>query len=147
MSPYVESLVLFVRLLGNDTAPNVQIPLEVTFKNIGPKAVRLLDTFTPRHALFFFRVQLTRADGTLVPMRGGGKVDLDPSTIRYRELAPAASFAAVLDLVVFAGKLADIPPGEYSVTVTYSNQYGNDCFKGSVTSPTVKIVVPRRDDS
>ena len=144
MNAYVNSLVLAVRLLSHDAAPNMQIPLEVTFHNAGPKSISLLDTFTREETLFFFRVQLIREDGTLVPTRGGGKVDLDPSMIRYRVLGPRGNFSTALDLADFAGTAEAVPPGRYTVTVIYSNQYGKDCFKGSVVSPAVKIDVPRR---
>jgi hypothetical protein len=142
VSVYINSLVLIVQLLNNEVALKTRVPLEITFKNAGSTSIRVLDTFKPEEAVFFFRLKLARANGMLVPTRGGGKVDLDPSLVKYREIGPGASFSTTLNLIDFLGDRSQLQPGEYSLLVTYSNQYGTDCFKGTVSSQTIRIQLP-----
>ncbi len=142
MNGYLGSLVLVVHLLRFDAAPHLKIPLQVTFHNTGPRAVRLLDTFERQEALVFFQMKLHRSDGTIVLTRGGGKIDFGPGKIRYQAIEPGASFSPVIDLAAFVGDVKQIPPGHYTLKVTYTNQYGSDCFKGTIVSERAEIVIP-----
>jgi hypothetical protein len=114
-----------------------KLPVVATFVNAGPTPVRLLDRFEPVPVFFTFDV--VRADGTPLPISGGGKIDFGPNEIRYLELPPGGSHSVQADLA----KLLRLPVelGPYSVSATYHNQYGENCFLGGIRSNTILLQV------
>ena len=112
--------------------------VRIAFVNGGAEPVRLLGEFEPLPVFFSFR--LVKADGTPLGLSGGGKIDFGPGRPRYLELAPGAKHTIDAD----AGTLLsdDLEPGRYSLSVEYHNQYGEDCFRGTLRSNAVSVEVP-----
>lgn len=111
------------------------VPVRVTFENRDDDPVSVLDAFEPLPVFFSFR--LVNPDGTPVSLPGAGKVDFGPQTPGRVELAPGETLSRTVDL---ASLLTEpLPPGRYSVSTTYHNQYGEDCFTGRLDSNTIEI--------
>jgi urease beta subunit len=118
------------------------LPLIVSFKNNGDTPVRLLDHFQPLPVFFSF--QVVKANGTPLLIPGGGKIDFSPGGMRYLELGPGHQ----RDVAVNPARLLTTPlqPGGYSVAVTYHNQYGEDCFHGTLQSNPVTVEIGSGSD-
>jgi hypothetical protein len=113
------------------------LPLRLTFTNTSAETVRLLDCVEPPQV--FFSVGIVRSDGTPVLASGGGKIDFGPGEPGYVELAPGEAHAIDLDAArMTAGPLA---PGRYAISATYHNQYGSDCFQGTLDSNEIDVEV------
>ena len=118
--------------IGPDT-----LPARLTFVNDGPSAARILDRFEPIPVFFSF--DLIKADGTPILLPGGGKTDLGRNGERYFELAAGEARSLVVD--IWPLLTTALQPGAYSLRATYHNQYGRDCFRGTLTSNVVAIEV------
>lgn len=114
------------------------LPIRITFTNHGTAPIRILDHFEPLPVFFLFEV--VGADGTPLIIPGGGKIDFGPNAPGYFELRPSDSRS----IEVNVGRLltSALQLGLYSVSVTYHNQYGDRCFRGSVKSNTIMVEVP-----
>ena len=113
------------------------LSFRVIFANRSQRTINLLDRFEPLPVFFSFAV--VRADGTPVPVSGAGKIDPGPEGFGCIDLRPGETYAADLDLAPWLR--APLPPARYDVTVTYHNQYGAECFAGTLTSNTVSLDV------
>jgi hypothetical protein len=114
-----------------------KLPVILTFVNNGPGPTCLLDRFEPVPVFFTFDV--VRADGTPLPISGGGKIDFGPDGMKPLELLPGGSHSVQVDLAQLLTH--PIEPGLYSLSATYHNQYGKDCFLGSIRSNTISVQV------
>lgn len=128
--------------VAEGTAPGPKsLLLDVVFKNTSTETVRLLKRFHDEENLsIWFQLQMLTLDGTPVAgMRGGGKINLR-GPLDYVTLGPGETFSFRLNAIKL---LTALHPGTYKVSLTYRNQYGQDCFKGTVESNTITIPVPR----
>jgi hypothetical protein len=118
-----------------------RLPLRIVFVNDATEPVRILDRFEPLQVFFSF--QIVRADGTPLSTAGGGKVDFGPEPLGYVELRPGESHSIDVDT---AGLLSEaLAPGDYSISATYHNQYGERCFRGALESDPITISVGAGD--
>lgn len=126
------------------TLPNVnytvsRIPLKVTFQNISEKEVRILSAFKkPQLVPIFFRLSVRASDGTPMPAGGGGKVSLRKESYQYIVLKKGQKTDMIIDVAQFLSG-TQLKAGTYDFSLSYYNQYGSDCFQGTLESNTVKI--------
>jgi len=139
----LEPLKLSVAVIPGEDRPG-SVAVRVTLENVSTQKVRLLDAFEPDTLPVFFRVHLQREDGSpVLEVRGGGKADPLHSNIKYIDLAPGQTFSLTLNLADFLTDPDAMKPGRYQLTVTYFNQYGENCFHGRVTSAPLEFVIPQ----
>lgn len=122
---------------GADYGPS-SLPLRVTFANERTLPLRILAVFEPLPVFFTFHV--VKSDGTPLALPGGGKIDFGPDGPGYLELPPGGSHTIEFNIGTWFSRPLD--PGPYSVSVTYHNQYGEDCFRGTVASDPIHVEVP-----
>lgn len=115
------------------------IPLQIIFENVGAQRLRLLRKFEPTPV--FFSIRMVREDGTPIGIPGAGKIDFQEGTVEYLTLNAGELFGFLVDVARVAYRREDITPGEYRVSVTYHNQYGEDCFQGVLSSNTTQVTV------
>jgi hypothetical protein len=116
------------------------MPVKVTLENVSNEPLRVLDSFGERHAhRVFFHLDIKSADGQTNMTAGGGKIDLAPRSARYITLNRGEKYELTLDLADLVGDKVRLRSGTYTMTLTDSNQYGEACFKGSVTSNPIQI--------
>lgn len=112
-----------------------RLPLKVTFVNAGGERLRLLKTFEPISAFFVF--DLVSETGKRVVTT---KEDILPQPRpQYLDLSEGEKFSLQADLTKLLPP--DFGRGKYKVSVTYENQYGENCFKGRVNSMPIDLVV------
>ena len=116
-----------------------RIRLTVTFRNVGSSRIRLLRHVTPLPVFFAF--DLAHADGTLVDLPGAGKIDLVRDDIVYVTLDAGETFDVEVDLSEIMDPPRRVRPGDYSLRATYHNQYGENCFTGSVQSEPIQLTL------
>lgn len=131
------SLQLSISSIPDSSYDADTFPIRVMFENRGDEPVSILDAFEPLPVFFSFH--LTKSDGTPIPVPGGGKTDFGPQKPDRVKVAPGETFDLTVNLrSLITGPL---PPGQYSVSATYHNQYGEDCFTGRLESNSIKIEV------
>lgn len=86
----------------------------------------LLPEQWPRLFGFFFTVSIEGSDSIVSP---GGKVSLLSEDYRYITLNYKEMFGIKINLLDVFPKLKS---GKYEVKIQYNNQYGKDCFKGTL---------------
>jgi len=133
------SPTLRVELTGDANYSPTHIPVDLVFDNSGPEPVRLLNQFEPLPVFFSFR--LTRPDGTPVAVAGGGKADFPTGALECVELRTGETVRTSVNLASTVASHTRLEPGRYALSATYHNQYGEDCFKGSVESEPVELVL------
>lgn len=116
------------------------VPLRLTFSNPHDAPILILDRFAP--VPVFFSFDIARRDGTPVLVPGSGKIDFGPMPPDCRQLETHDSHSVEIDL----GRLVTAPlqAGDYSVSATYHNQYGDRCFHGAVHSNSITIEIRDR---
>jgi hypothetical protein len=113
------------------------IPVRITFQNNGDQEIRMLHHFTPLPVFFAFG--LTRADGTPIGIPGAGKISFMEGQVDYLTLRKNEFFGFETDLATLIPTTAVLPPGQYELSVTYHNQYGENCFQGQLASTPIKL--------
>jgi hypothetical protein len=89
----------------------------------------------------FFAFSIVDANGTPVPVPGGGKIDFGPGGPGYVTVEPGADWCIDVDLnSVLKRPLA---PGIYRVAVQYHNQYGDNCFRGQLMAGPIVVHLGR----
>jgi hypothetical protein len=116
------------------------IPLRLTFENTGSLIIRILNYFEPLP--IFFSFQLSDSKGTPIAIPGAGKIDFGPGELSYIELGEGEQFSTEVDLDRWIQQ--ELTTGIYTLTATYHNQYGQNCFQGHLKSNSITIVL---DDS
>lgn len=110
----------------------------VLLENAGKGSITILKEFAPRPV--FFHYNLIKSDGTPVDLPGAGKVDFD-RPMKYVTLEPGEFIGIIVSL---KDVNKELPHGKYELSVQYHNQYGDNCFRGVLTSNTINMVI---DDS
>jgi hypothetical protein len=117
-----------------------KMPVKVVFQNTSDQTIRLLNIFDMvEERKVFFTVRITDMEGTPVDTIGGGKISLSKNSIKYIELGKGESMTVSLDLTEFLPGSQLPKPGTYNVSITYQNQYGENCFKGRVESRPITL--------
>jgi hypothetical protein len=78
-------------------------------------------------------------NGTPINTLGGGKISLSKDSMKYIELRKGKEYRVKLDLKDFLPEKYSLKSGAYNVSVVYRNQYGEDCFKGSLETNTITL--------
>ena len=112
------------------------IPLAITFRN-GGTPVRILRQFEPLPVFFSF--DMVDADGTPLLLPGGGKIDLRRNVMEYVTLARGETYMLAVDIHHLMP--SPLKADAYTLSVTYHNQYGEDCFRGSLHSNTITVTI------
>lgn len=134
------ALDMRARIIDGLVDSKSDIPIDIVFQNKGDKAIKLLSVFDEAIAKkIFFSVTLLDSNGTPIFSSGGGKIDLSEKSMKYVELKKGDEYAVSLSLKNFLPADYRLKPGAYSVSVIYRNQYGKDCFKGTVESNTISL--------
>lgn len=116
------------------------IPIELVFRNPNEKEVRLLDIFDDEKAKqIFFTIELRDSNGTPLSTVGGGKIAFSRDSMKYVVLRKDAEFSVLLNIKDFLVSATSLKPDNYSVSITYRNSYGEDCFKGSIESNILSL--------
>jgi len=140
-SAATNSLRLILAPVSGGTASPTNIFLRITFENNGSQKLRLLAEFDPLPVFVTFNIVCE--DGTpLADLPGGGKVDFPARQLRYVELEKNEFFGIQIDLATFL--TTPLREGRYQISATYHNQYGENCFQGSVSSPPISVTVKNR---
>ena len=136
----IDSLHLHAHKEFSESTTNQLGVIRVSFVNVSSNDVRLLRTFSKRYnPRVWFNMEVVGEDGTpALPVAAGGKVSMR-GAMEYIVLHPNESFGFVLD---YRGLVPTLSPGRYRVKITYSNQYGRDCFHGKVSADPFEVRVP-----
>jgi hypothetical protein len=136
----VPSLHLEARVIPETEYSVREIPIKVVFRNREEEPVNLLHIFDdPTIIKSFFRFSLTNVNGTPIETLGGGKVSLSRNSFKYLRLQKGDKYAVILNLKDFLPNDHRLEEGVYNLSVTYLNQYGENCFKGSLESNTISV--------
>jgi hypothetical protein len=117
-----------------------KMPVKVVFQNTSDQTIRLLNIFDlVEERKMFFMVRITDMEGTPVDTIGGGKISLSKNAVKYLELGKNERMTVSLDLTDFLPAGKPLKSGTYNVSITYQNQYGENCFKGKVESRPISL--------
>jgi hypothetical protein len=119
------------------------IPLDIIFQNDSEEPVRILDVFdNPAAKRVFFNIVLKDAEGSSIDIGGGwGRIDMSPGYAKYTELNENETMKVRINLKDYQLPSERLKPGVYSISVTYRNQYGTNCFKGTLESELHDLVL------
>lgn len=115
------------------------IPLRISFENVGAEKLRILKQFYPLPVFFAFN--MIRKDGTPIDVLGGGKIDFLESSTEYIELNSGGKFDFQINLAEIIPSAEKLIDGEYTISLIYHNQYGKNCFKGSISSNAIVMEI------
>jgi hypothetical protein len=124
-----------ISAIPDATYTSENLPLRIAFRNRGPTVAYILDHFDPLPVFFSFRV--VKPDGTPVSLPGAGKIDFGPQAPGLIELGPGKAWSTPVNLTPLI--VEELPPGSYTISATYHNQYGDRCFKGRLSSNTIQV--------
>lgn len=117
-----------------------RVPLRVTFE-VAESNIRLLRLFKPTRE--FFDVSLEDTAGNLVPVLKSAPATQDsiPSTkdLQYLELRDGEAFSTQVDVAELLPQ--DLKEGRYRITLTYHNEHGDNCFRGTKKSNSVVVSI------
>jgi hypothetical protein len=97
----------------------------------------MLQVFDPLPV--FFMTSLVRIGGGEVDVTGAGKADIPEEELQTIEVAPGGHLDVDLDLKPWIRE--PLLPGRYTLSLTYRNAYGQDCFRGPLTSDAITLEV------
>ena len=121
------------------------IPVRITFQNNEDQEIRLLHHFDPLPVFFAFA--LKRSDGTPIGIPGAGKIDFMEGQVECLPLSKGEFFGFETDLADLIPATTELQPGQYELSVTYHNQYGENCFQGVINSAPIKLMIEAIDAS
>lgn len=117
-----------------------EVSVQALFRNDCTDTIRLLNQFDP--APVFFSIQISKEDGSVIPLPGAGKIAFDNSTLTYIKIPPGEVFVRELDLSELLKQHEQkFEKGKYSVKIDYHNQYGENCVQGWYNSNQIEIKV------
>src|SRR5262249_13949695 len=137
--PRRRSLRLLVSTVPGVSYARGHIPLRITFENTATEEIKMLRHFEPLPV--FFSVEMTRADGTPIAIPGAGKISFAEGQIEYLVLRRKESFGFEVDLSTVIPPSAEVKRGDFTVSVTYHNQYGEGCFQGQLSSAPIRLTL------
>ena len=112
-------------------------PVTARFTNVSTQPVRMLPLFDPLPV--FFTASLQRLSDGDVDVAGAGKADFPDDELRPVDVSAGDSLDAELDLRPWIR--GTVVPGRYRLTLTYHNAYGDNCFRGPLTSAPITVQV------
>lgn len=135
-------LDIVVKVVDGENYSTENIPLEIVFTNVSSYTINLLDAFDTSNKKRIF-LTVTLRDGHESPFftSGGGKISFSKNSMKYIELKKGEQTSVRINLIDYDLPHETLKAGLYSVLVTYRNQYGEDCFKGTVTSQPLNLVL------
>lgn len=132
-------LKISLSALPDVTYRRSNIPFNIIFENVSDHHVRILWNFDAQTLPIFFRFDLKSLDGTPVFLPGAGKISFYENSMKYVTLKKGEKRELQINLAELIPDSTQVKEGHYNVSVGYNNQYGTDCFKGSVTSNEVQL--------
>ena len=116
------------------------IPLDIVFHNRANEPVKLLNFFNnAAEKRVFFTVTLRDSHGSPFFIRGGGKIDIPRYASTYIELKKGEKTVVRINLSDYLSPITSLKAGVYSVSVLYGNQYGENCFRGTLESNSLSL--------
>lgn len=112
----------------------------VLLENTGNNSINILKEFAPLPV--FFQFNLVKSDGTPIDSPGAGKVDFG-SPMNYVTLESGEFIGIIVSL---KNVYKELRHGKYKLSVEYHNQYGRNCFQGSLTSNSIDVVIEHEKD-
>ena len=138
----VPQLDIAVKIVEGKIYTTENIPLEVVLTNVSSETINLLNAFdTPNRKRIFFTVTLRDGNESPFFTSGGGKISFSKDSMKYIELKPGEQTSISISLLDYDLPLDTLKEGLYSVLVTYRNQYGEGCFKGTVSSLPLDLIL------
>lgn len=145
--PLVEAIQqsLEISLRGPNWSQTVSCdePLSVSLSNRGNSPIYLLDLFMVRGRPFSFAITIRDHRGRQI-LHYFPRIKIEMAgPLKYIALEPGETYTLTLPLPEmikqsYPGKL---PPGKYTLVTTYENQLGHRCFKGTITSKPIELIV------
>lgn len=138
-----DSMTTNIRMRVENPQELQEYPLRVSFHNNGKETVRLLDKFTPRLIWkVFFDVVLRNNQGEILVESLARTVITFGCNLNYLNIRSGESLEIAVPLNELIGKQCPdgLPTGEYTLTLTYHNRYGNDCIHGSIQTDENVII-------
>lgn len=140
----MSNLQILISAVPDTTYTQKNIPLKVIFKNTNEtENIRILRHFDPLPVFFSF--DIVDANNRFLDIPGAGKVDLHSDSIEYVSLSAGENFTLDVNLAKHLTNPQKVKTGEYTVSVTYHNQYGEDCFQGQISSQPISLVISHED--
>ena len=134
------NMEIFIAAVAETTYTKSNIPLKVTFKNVDQtEEIRIIRQFEPLPVFFTF--SMIDEHGKYLDIPGAGKVDLYHGAIDYILLSPGETFTLDVNLAQHLINPQKVKAGKYAVSVTYHNQYGENCFRGEIISKPISLIV------
>lgn len=131
---------LRLRILAEKSAYDPRnIRLGILFENVGPDSIKLLRHFQP--VPVFFSIHMTRSDRTPVSIPGAGKISFQKDSIEYLQLNKNEMFGPLINIADLIHPIEEISEGDYELSVTYHNQYGEGCFRGKIKSNSINVKI------
>ncbi len=117
-------------------------PLVLSFENSSENTIRILDAFNDPKALpVFFGFEIKDSNGTPIALPGAGKISISKNSEKYIELEKGGKYEITINLKDIIPQTTQLKNDVYSVSVTYRNQYGDNCFKGQIKSNVIQVVL------
>jgi hypothetical protein len=133
-------LSLVTRAVNGALYTTEQAPIQVVFRNDSKNTIRVLDAFRdPGETRVFFSVTLRDVYGVPIFTSGGGKADFAGKSLKYIELGKGEEYVVNINLKEYLPSRVRLEQGGYSVSVVYQNQYGEDCFRGTLESDLLAL--------
>ncbi|MDQ3491024.1 MAG: hypothetical protein M3449_08165 [Acidobacteriota bacterium] len=131
-----------VKLVSGAVYTTGDAPLDIIFRNNADEPVKLLNLFDdPKAKKILFNVTLRDSSESPIFINGGGKIALSQDSMKYIELKKGEETLVKINLTDFVPENYSLKPGVYSVIITYRNQYGENCFRGTLESKSLNLVL------
>jgi len=115
------------------------IPLRIAFENVSNGKLKILRRFRP--VPVFFSIHMARTDGTPINIPGAGKISFQKDSIEYLELNTKEIFGFQINIADLVTSSNGITEGDYELSITYHNQYGDGCFRGKINSNSINVKI------
>ncbi len=115
------------------------VPLRLRFENVSGEEIRILRHFEPLPVFFAF--DMVDEDGMHVAIPGAGKIDFYEGAMKYATLPAGGTLDVDVNLAEVLTRPELVKPGRYMISVTYHNQYGENCFRGMVSSEPISLTL------
>jgi len=126
---------------GKDTLKASDVVIDVAFKNVSAKAIRLPDIFDNLAANTYVSVS-SENNRPIIPVKVA-VVDYSPGVVsKYITIAPSKTFKGTISLSdILKARNTAFTGSTYKVELSYINNKGINCIKGTFYSNVVKFSI------